>query len=75
LNLEDLLADRTTEPALTNAEFAKALQIALATAQAERLIGRRRRKRGRVAKHSDLMSNDPDGLLVGADVADLLMGP
>jgi hypothetical protein len=33
-----------------------------------------RRRRGRAAKHRDLMTNDMDGMLTGADAAELLSG-
>ena len=65
----DLLSDRTDEPVLSDQEFEKVLRLAVAEFKAEKLV--RRKRRGRPAKHRDLMSDDKDGL-TGADVAELL---
>jgi hypothetical protein len=68
MSREDLLSDRTGEPVLTDEKFEKALRLAVAEFKAEKLV--RRRRRGRPAKHHDLMSDDMAGL-PGADVAEL----
>jgi hypothetical protein len=68
-----LLKERTTEPALTNAEFAKALRLVLVEFKAEGFVQRRKR-RDRRAKHRDFLTDDTGGFLTVADAAELLGG-
>ena len=66
-----LLEGRTDEPVLTDEQFEKALRMGLAEFKAEKFV-RRRRRHARPAKYRDLMSDDMDGMLTHADVAELL---
>jgi hypothetical protein len=69
---EELLADRTTTPALDDQQFARTLMLANAEVAAEKFV-KRRRRRTRTARYKDLISDDMAGL-AGADVAELLRG-
>jgi hypothetical protein len=66
----ECLADRTTEPTLTDEQFSRVLMLVSAEVAAEKFV-KRRRRRTRAARYKDLISDDMAGL-TGADAAELL---
>jgi hypothetical protein len=72
LTRDELLADRTDDPALTPEQFETTLRLAVAEFKAGKLV--RRKRRGRPARHRDFMSDNAGEFLTGANAAELLAG-